>query len=97
MRSAFRAVPATVPLANKKLPTSKPVLVCSATSPMGVPVPLGAGATVMLRLAVAPCVIVSGDGVIESVVTLPFEPAAAVVHAFTRFAALTLPRPVARS
>jgi hypothetical protein len=40
---------------------------------------------------------VRGVGVIESVVTLPFEPAAEVVQAVTRFAALTDPRPTAKS
>ena len=92
----FAVVPVTVPFASKKLPAPKPVLVSSATSPLGVPVPLGAGATVTFKFAVAPCVIVSGVGVIESVVTLPLDPVAPP-HALTRLAALTVPRPVARS
>jgi hypothetical protein len=90
-------VPLTAPFVRRKLPTPNPVLVISATSPVGVGPPAGTEATVTLRFAVAPCVIVRGDGVIPSVVALPLEPVTAVAQALTRFDAFTVPKPVARS
>jgi hypothetical protein len=90
-------VPVTAPFVRRKLPTPNPVLVMSATSPVGVPPPAGDEATVMLRLALAPCVMVKGLGVAERVVALPLDPVTAVAQALTRFDAFTVPRPVARS
>ena len=84
-------------MTSRKLPTPIPVLVSTAISPLGVPVLPDAGATLTFKFAVAPCVMVKGVGVIESVVVLPLEPAAVVAQVFTRLVALTVPRPVARS